>query len=469
MMVACGSVGNFSKVGDKMTNENASWSEIDTSVEPIIVDNGIGGTIELLEPLEVKAVSVDGKSDSILMNTDVIQPRDKADDFEVLTGSDEMRAAGSWVFESQGVAAEQGFRNVSKLWYPKTLSFEEGLNIVGKQKANREDITFDVRHVNVFVQADSRQLKIQIDGRNFVPTDWAARQLCNWFEVPQTMWVHYASGDMADLQLLAAAFKNGLRKYESAKKLLFRTYKDGTLRGVMSDSYSIVDNDWYLEKLQQFIPGGRLSHFHFSDPDNFYGNILIPDTIRAETDSEYGGMLNCGNSAVGKRSVWQTPSIFRAICMNGCVWGAKDGIELRRRHRGIDLKEFGEAIRVNIDKQIPLLTTKIGTFLDMHQATCDAPIVSIFALLAKGNNIGAAELNVIAETWLNDTPKEKSAFGVIDALTRAGQKLSADTWEKLDTMAGSILNGATEGWMTLNAKAKLLTEKEVTKAFGNAK
>lgn len=449
-----------------MTNENLGWDSVDTSVEPIVVDNGIGGQIEVLEPLDVLAVSVDGVTQSILMNTDTIQPREQSDDVVKLTGNDEMLGAGSWVFETQGVATEQGFRNVSCLWYPKTLAFEAGLEIVGKQKAMRDDITFDIR--NVTCAANDDGVTFTVDGRPFKATDWAARQFCNWSGVPQTMWVHYSKGENQDLELLATAFTRGIeRKYDTEKKLLFRTYKDGTLRGVMSDSYSIVDNDWYLETLQKFIPGGRLSHFHFSDADNFYGNVLIPDTIREESDSEYGGMLNCGNSAVGKRSVWQTPSIFRAICMNGCVWGAKNGIELRRRHRGIDLKEFEQAIRVNIDKQIPLLTTKTGEFLNMRQSVCSAPIVNIFAILAKGNNINSADLNVIAETYVKDTPREKNAFGVMDALTRAGQKLSADTWEKLDTMAGNILNGGPDGWQVLNSKAKLLTEKEITKAYGN--
>lgn len=464
-------VGPFSM---NNAGDGSDWTSVDTSVadNPLIVDSGLGdgSKIELPEPLDIKAVSVDGVTQSILTQTDTIQPREKSDDLVVLTGNDDMKSQGSWVFSTQGVATEQGFRNVSQLWYPKTLAFAEGLEIVGKQKAMRNDITTDVRGIDFRVETvnDRPIFRLVVGSDVFTPTDWAARQLCNWLDVPQTMWVHYNGGDAQDLYLLCSAFLNGRNKYKDAKKLLFRTYKDGTLRGVMSDSYSIVDNDWYLETLQRFIPGGRLSHFHFSDADNFYGNILIPDTIRVETDSEYGGMLNCGNSAVGKRSVWQTPSIFRAICMNGCVWGAKDGIELRRRHRGIDLKEFADAIRHNIDKQIPLLTTKIGDMLTLHQAVCSAPIVNIFAMLAKGNNIGTADLNTIAETWLKDTPMEKTAFGVVDALTRAGQKLSADMWEKLDTMAGAILNGREDGWHTLNAKAKLLTEKEIKKAYGNA-
>jgi hypothetical protein len=386
-------------------------------------------------------------------------------DETILSGNDEMLAAGSWV-PAQGLAKDEGFRNVSAIWYPKTQSFEEGLELVAQQKANREDITFDVRRAAFDVT--DKGITVDIDGRAFTPTDWAARQLCNWLKVPQTMWVHYKGGDSQDLELLADAFANGRRKYDTEKKLLFRTYKDGTLRGVMSDSYSIVDNDWYLETLQKFVPGGRLSHFRFSDADNFYGNILIPDTIRSESDSDYGGMLNCGNSAVGKRTVWQTPAIFRFICMNGCVWGAKKGIELRRRHRGIDLTEFTEAIRANIEKQIPLTTTKMSDLMQTRDMACVAPIVNIFAAIAKANNIRAEVLNKTAETWLgNDVGREKNAFGVWDAITRTGQMFDADTWESMDEIGGNILMGGQMGWDRLNAQAALFTDTDIKKVFGN--
>jgi hypothetical protein len=388
----------------------------------------------------------------------------------VLRGSDAKRAEGAWVFETQGVAAEQGFRNVSQYWYPKTLSFEEGMKIVTEQGREREDITFDVRKVQFGIAEKTdnapASVTVSIDGRTFRPTDWAARQLCNWLKAPQTMWVHYSDGDSADLELLADAFRNGLRKYDAEKKLLSRTYADGTLRGVMSDSYSIIDSDWYLSVLQEFIPGGRLSHFEFSDADNFCGNILVPDTIRQESDSEYGGMLNCGNSAIGKSRVFQKPSIFRAICMNGCVWGETKGIEYARRHRGVELKELKEGIRVNIDAQIPLLTTKIGEFLSMHELKATSQMVQIFAFVAKSNNLPSSVLNRMAELFLQ-YGAEKTAFGVVDAITRAGQEFTADVWQACDIIAGQILNGGSDGWNRLNMKASLLTEGEVAKAFGN--
>jgi len=417
--------------------------------------------------------TIDGKI--VHAGTEFI-PNDKAADGLLLQGNDKMRGEGSWVFRTvdeetgevsgQGTADEQGFRNVSQYWYPQTKSFDEGMQIFAEQKAQRKDIMFNAQSVQ-FIDVDG-SFAIGMGEEAFLPTDWAGRQLCNWFNIPQTLWVAYQGGETAiDLDVLLCAFNSGRRMHQKEKQLLFRTYEDGTLRGVMSDSYSIVDNDQFLEMLKEFIPDGRLSHFQFSDADNFYGNIIIPDTIRSESDSEYGGMLNCGNSAVGKRSVFQTPSIFRSICMNGCVWGEKKGIELRRRHRGIDMTEFKEAMRVNIEKQIPLTTTKIPELLSTRQMKMTATPPQLFVLLCKANGLNQEQLNTVAETWLKETEHDKSAFSVYDAFTRAGQKFDRDSWEKCDMIGGSIVNGGTDEWYTNNMKAQLIKPEEVTKAFGS--
>ena len=380
----------------------------------------------------------------------------------VLTGDATMLAQGSWVRKDQGVA--DGFSSVSQHWLPKTLTFEQGLEKMAEQKLTRVDKTFGLQ--NLKFNNAAGPVTVDIDGQSFTPTDWAGRQLCRWMNVPSTMWGFYSSGDAGDTGLLVQAFRNGQSKLAKPKDVILRTYGDNTLRACMSDSYSIIDNEWYLRVLQDFIPGGRLSHFQFSDADNFYGNVLIPDNIRSEADSDYGGMLNCGNSEIGRSMVWQTPSIFRAICMNGCVWGEKKGIELRRRHRGIELEGFREEIRLNIERQIPLLTTKIGDLLETHKLKATAPIINIFACISQAHGLDSETVNAIGEEWMKYS-NEKSAFGVIDAITRAGQRFDADTWMKCDEIGGLILNGAAR-WDTLNARSNTLTEKEVQKAFGVA-
>lgn len=386
-------------------------------------------------------------------------------DLKVLEGTDNAKAQGSWVYTDQGVASEQGFGHVSKDWYPKTMSYEDGIATIEEEKRQREDITFDAKHVEFIPLKDTVQVKL--GDRVFTPSNWAAKQLCHWFGTPQTLLSFYKEPCFYDMEVIAHALQNGKRKYaEKGKDLLFRTYQDGTLRGVMSSKYSTVDNVWYLKQLQELIPGGRLSHWKGS-ADTIFGNILIPDTIRDGGDGDMGGMLSIGNCEIGKRVVFQTPSLFRAICMNGCIWGQIRGIELRQRHIRVDLEALRAMMEVNIGKQIPLLTIKLPEFLNLHNIKADIAMSPLFAAIAKQNNLASNVALEFMGEW-NQHGAEKSAFGVVDAVTRAGQKFDADTWFTCDQIGGQILSGGVQGWERLSNFAKSLSDKEVNKVFGIA-
>ena len=46
---------------------------------------------------------------------------------------------GQWVFDSQGVASDEGFGHVSKDWYPKTISYDEGMDQLEAEQGHRQD------------------------------------------------------------------------------------------------------------------------------------------------------------------------------------------------------------------------------------------------------------------------------------------------------------------------------------------
>lgn len=385
----------------------------------------------------------------------------------VLTGNDNALGQGSWVFTQQGVAADKGFRNVSQFWYPQTKSFDEGIEQVAREAQTREDIKFSPKNLTFH---NDGSMTVGIDGRMFKPTEHASRQLCNWLGVPQTMWTHYHGGDADDLAVLNHAFENGRKKISADspdKELLFRTYQDGTLRAVLSTSYSIVDNQWYLEILKELLPEGRLSHFDFSNADTIYGAVLIPDTLRKESDSDYGGLLDISNCEIGTRTVSQTPSLFRAICMNGCRWGEVGGVEMKKRHRGVILETLRMMIANNVNTQIPLLTNHIDTFLGMRNWKNTSPIENIFASIAKNNQLGYDVVRSFAQEWMTHS-KENTAFGVVDAITRGCQQHSADVWDTCNGIAGSILMKGTKGWDSINNVANSMEAKTVAKVFGTA-
>jgi hypothetical protein len=258
-----------------------------------------------------------------------------------------------------------------------------------------------------------------------------------------------------------------------SKTRLFRTWTDGTLRAVLSEQYSIVNNGWFLDVLSKIIPGGLVSHWN-GDADTMYGNILIPDTIRREADSDFGGMLSVGNSEIGTRRISSLPSVFRAICMNGCIWDQKSGDALNKVHRGaIDFKELETLIRENLQAQIPLLPQGIERLLGLRKFGCGE--TSGMALLAQtsiDHSMGKKQVAAVYDAWnvemeILGRVEGKTAYGLANAITRAGQKLSNDEWVKFDTIGGDFANMDRDEWDRFRNRADNLGKVKIEKRLGD--
>jgi hypothetical protein len=274
--------------------------------------------------------------------------------------------------------------------------------------------------------------------------------------------------DTHDANTMSIVGNNALRRVDPDKQFRLRTYKDGTCRAFVTDKYAPIDNRWYLETLSEFIPGGRFSHWR-GDEDTIYGNILIPDTIMdyGADDSDYGGMISVGNCEIGTRRISQTPSLFRAICMNGCIWGQTAGEKIRRVHRGnIVLENLKLEIAENIQHQIPLLAPGIKQFLATRSLeTGKASIKGVIAAVSSDYKLSKKEASAFLDQYVTLESGERNLFGIINGLTRAGQTFDNKTWVRFDEVAGNLLETSADRWNTILRRADTFTDKDYEKVF----
>jgi hypothetical protein len=404
---------------------------------------------------------------------------------EVLVGKTRV---GDFVHSSQGTAGEQGFKCVSRLWYPKTKPLSEGIDQLVNDARSREDLLCPAKHMGMGINDDGKFVLEYIDGREFVPTPHAFRQLATWCKVSHqfikdmTNPVRKQNGeieyerDARDNETLLQVMRNGYRRLEAEKAFRFRTYTDGTLRAVLSDRYAIINNVWYLETLAELFReiGGdepRLSHWR-GDADTLYGNILIPDTCRADKDSDYGGMISVSQCEIGIRRLSQFPSIFRAICMNGCIWDQEQGTSIHKVHRGeIDLNDLRQAICDNIHSQIPLMAEGVAKFLALKDKVVakDVKLANIIAVIANEHKLSYGQKGQaanVATKFLDFEMENENLFGLVNAITRAGQDYEPAEWVRLDSVAGSLMNMSDSGWDKLQARARAIDPKLYAKVYG---
>ncbi len=392
--------------------------------------------------------------------------------YEVLKPSAD-RAGIDFVSGLQGNTGK-GFNegtHVHKDWWSKTQTYEQVMESCQMAVENREDIL--TARKNISCVADKNTFYFQLnDGRKFQPTDHAIEQFSVRTEIPSSTFLREMRNiegfDMSDANTMALVGNNALRRIDADKQFRLRTYTDGTCRAFVTDKYAPVDNRWYLETLAEFIPGGRFSHWR-GDEDTVYGNVLIPDTIMdyGSDDSDYGGMISVGNCEIGTRRISQMPSLFRAICMNGCIWGQTAGEKIRRVHRGnIDLDSLKLEIARNIQHQIPLLAPGITKFLATRaMETGKASVKGIVASISSDYKLSKREATMFLNQYGEFEAGNRNLFGIINGLTRAGQKFDNTTWVKFDEIAGSLMETSADRWATILRRADTFSDKDYEKVF----
>jgi hypothetical protein len=375
--------------------------------------------------------------------------------------------------------------HVHKDWYAKTQSYDEGMEALQKDVDEREDLLIPLSHVQPTIN-ENDQFVFEIEDRHYTPTDWALGQFSTKSAIPSSTVLRELNRDITDpftktvnlkrdrqdAETMVALAENAMRRLDQNKKYRVRTYADGTMRAFLSERYACVDNRWYLDVLKSFLPGGRLSHWR-GDADTIYGNILLPDTIidyGQDDDSDYGGMLSIGNCEIGKRRVSQCPSLFRSICMNGCIWGQISGKKISKKHLGkINLDELSIMIRDNIDKQLPLIPLGVERLIAVRSYGCDdVPMKNLVAAVCSSLRFSKSESTEVLTQWVQNERQDRNLFGIVNSITRAGQTFGNDGWVRFDELGGSLLEMNDSRWNAFKQRADSFEEKELEKLFVTA-
>jgi len=383
----------------------------------------------------------------------------------------------------------ENFKHVAKVWQDQCMTFDAGMQQTALEQQKINDIKGPLSDWRAEVNYGKLSL-LHKSGVSYQPTAKAVKDLAvigrtsEWFlndmltdkkangsEDAKTLYKRdFRDAEVVTQVLNVTVF--AADRTDQKKTRLFRTWSDGTLRAVLSDQYAIVNNLWFLETLAKLIPGGLLSHWR-GDADTIFGNVLIPDTIREESDSHYGGMLSVGNSEIGLRRIMSLPSVFRAICMNGCIWEQEKGEIVSQVHRGrVDFKSLELAIAKNLQAQIPLLSKGIDKVLGSRTLKFgDVPTVQVVAQVFNDFDLPKSkapkflghfntELGILGNEAL-------TAFGLENALTRLGQEYDNETWVKYDSIAGKIANLTADRWGGMLQRARTLEPKDVEKSLGD--
>lgn len=382
--------------------------------------------------------------------------------------------SGDMVIASQVMSQEA--KNVNKSWWDKCLTYEQVRANLEEGIADREDIEVKLSDCTAILNDNGQLIICTPDGQEFTATEHALNQLGFRIGVMQTTLKNFREAPFVKdgPAILKGIINTGIRlskENEGDKKHLFRTYADGTLRAVLTESFAPIDNRFVLDMIEPLLPGARFSHWK-GDADSIIGNILIPDSIRADDDSDYGGMINIANSEIGIRRLKSLPGLFRAICMNGCIHQLTNGEAFSKVHRGtIDYEALKKSFVANIHEQIPLATECIERTLalkckDYSIGDTERIVAKLMALTVKEHKISPKLAHDSVKEFSKHESSQRNLFGVIQGLTRATQLQSSSEWLAGDIVAGKLASYDVDEFVSYRKRAEKLKDADLIKLLG---
>lgn len=393
-----------------------------------------------------------------------------------LSGNDLNKNAGQFVKTLQGsvgIGFADGF-HVHKDWMATTISFDDALDRAGQAESERTDYIAGVNDI-AFKVSDTGKFVVEIAGKQFRPTEHSFPQLSQKCGVLSSSILREMDSDKGsdaqDAETMVKIAGNALRRVKDDAKFFIRTYTDGTLRAMFSDKYAPINNRWYLETLKEFLPSARLSHWK-SDEDTLWGNILIPDSMKRvaeDEDSDFGCMLSVANCEIGKRRLNLLPSIFRSICLNGNIWGAKEGVAIKRKHMGaIDLGSLKAQIGEGIKQQLPIAAAAIDKFLDTRKLEVKTNVRDIIAVIAGDAKLSVGEAQRALQAHELLESHHNNLFGVVNAITRMGQSYDPARQYDMDILGGQLAQMSVDQWNRINDKSRTINSDDIVKIYGLA-
>jgi len=408
---------------------------------------------------------------SVFTNVTSLQPKEGA--------TAKQDANGNWV-NAIGLQSTATHRHVAKQWQAQCTPLADFMETVKSQSTHKVDVVKPESEIRL------KDVDTLIDGTPL--TESGMNSVRMFTDIPSAMinflkereynddMVKYVN---AELDRRETEWNNkGKEKRSFNVRVRHDDDGNNVIRAIVSERYGVIDNHEAMQMVVNALPSlnDALASHLFNDGDDIFGNILLPDYMKSEPDSDYGVGIAFKNSEIRNSTFKISPFLFRAICLNGMIWGRMNSeINVNQRHLGkIDLGDLQQqvthAIKVALTQGNDMLTL-LGY---AKKVKVENPLATI-AQLARDNKMTVEQGKLWHKGYLDSLQEakgdihENTAFGIVNGLTRSAQDYKGATREQMETTASLILAPAIDSslqeiskrWGLIGDRAKQLEQKTI--------
>ena len=390
-------------------------------------------------------------------------------------------ANGNW-FNAIGLESTASHRHVAKQWQSKCTQFADFVQTVKEQSASKYDLVVPESNVRL---KDSNTLT-----NDMTLTKSGLNSLRTFTDIPSSMISFLEERGYNDDLTRFVNSELSLREQmwandgKDSREFRIRVRKDDdgadNVRAVVSGRYGVIDNHEAVEMIANALPSltDALASHISNDGDDIFGNVLLPDYMKSEPDSDYGVGIAFRNSEIKNSTFKVSPFLFRAICLNGMIWGRENSKnQINQKHLGnINRAELQEQVTNAVIEALSQGNDLLTLLGYSKQVKVDRPL-QVIAQLSINEGLTIEQGRAWHKGYLESLNEasgdlhERSAFGVINGLTRSAQEYKGSMRENMETIATKILSPAIDSdlqaiskrWGRLSDNANQLKENIVQK------
>lgn len=311
----------------------------------------------------------------------------------------------------------------------------------------KHDVTIPVRRIVVRDNGDI-VLPSSFEGvqgfGHYGMNEHALSQLSSRLGIP----VRYAKKCMeTDPKLFADHANFWIETPEWEDKSFFIRNRGDMTRAILSDRYSVLDNNFVVDTLESVLgAGGVVDVKNMSlDPQYFNLRLVFPDlttnlgTVQSKDNIMVG--VHVTNSEVGSSSLRIDSCLFRLVCSNGLIARVGGDSLMAQRHVHLTNREMENRVAKAITEAIKVGDTTVDNFARLQEVRVDDPLEEI-KRLAKSEKYSDAFVDDLTNSYSTEKAitGNESAYEVVNAFTRSAQNMpSFERRLEVETFAGKIM------------------------------
>ena len=230
------------------------------------------------------------------------------------------------------------------------------------------------------------------------------------------------------------------------KDLFIREY-NGSVRGILSQKYSVCDSHEILEVVNDTVDLSKYKiKGSFLNEERLHVRLISKEMLPIEGEDLFAGLF-IDSSDVGRSILTVKFGIYKQVCTNGLVISRAGGVLFEQKHIGITSEEFHDGLVASLSN-VDLLTENAVEWVKRAQSRLNhwsvgsyeehpEEIQEFVNFIRQQTNLSQDSANKVID--LMRYKYDDNRWGLINSITEVAQDFTLERRLELERIAGNLL------------------------------